>query len=538
MSAIKSTNQESNKNKYGQYFTPIDVANFMVELTDKPKDCEVLDPCCGTGVFLEALTQKGYTNLSAYEIDRKLPNPFSFVKYRSFIGVKRLHKFDLIIGNPPYIRWRNIEDRLKQELLDCSLWNDYCNSLCDYLQIFILKSIELLNEGGELIFICPEYWMHTTHSRAMRNYMLDNGYFTKIVHFNEGRIFKGVNVATVVFKYVKGTPADSSNQAIAINKCSSVRRIQPEYLEAMLNNDNIEYVESFLIPQFVKDSPWVMEGCQAKQELENFEKSCTQEIVLGDGARVAQLKRLKDYCRVANGMVSGLDKVFCLPKDLELDANEQSSVLKVIKARELAPYYAGAKQSYFFVKSSLSEGDFKLQYPNLSKYLGVFKDQLKSRYLMNEDVKYWEWAFPRNYHLLTNTSSEFKEQRIFVPCKERISNKNYFRFAIVDKDSYPTQDVTAILPYSTTRESVEYIVAFLNQPIVFNWLRTYGIVKGNIVEFSYNPVSSIPFLAIDWQKPEQVRLHEEITQAVKAMVDTPQEEAIAHIQELFKQLLG
>jgi adenine-specific DNA-methyltransferase len=219
MPAIKSTNQETNKNKYGQYFTPIDVANFMVELTEKPKNCEVLDPCCGTGVFLEALSQKGYTNLSAFEIDKNLQNPFDFVKYRSFIGVKRLHKFDLIIGNPPYIRWRNIEDRLKKELLECSLWNDYCNSLCDYLQIFILKSIELLNDGGELIFICPEYWMHTTHSKAMRNYMLENGYFTKIVHFNEGRIFKGVNVATVVFKYIKCSDEGiNATKEIAINK--------------------------------------------------------------------------------------------------------------------------------------------------------------------------------------------------------------------------------------------------------------------------------------------------------------------------------
>lgn len=381
--------------------------------------------------------------------------------------------------------------------------------------------------------------MHTTHSKAMRNYMLENGYFTKIVHFNEGRIFKGVNVATVVFKYIKcSDQAINSTKEIAINKCSSVRRIQPQYLDAMLHNDNIEYVESFSIPQFVKDEPWVMEKSKTKQELENFEKCCTKSMVLADGSTEQHINRLKAYCRVANGMVSGLDKVFCLPKDLELDANEESAVLKVIKARDLAPYYAGAAQSYFFVNSSLSEEAFKTQYPNMSKYIGVYKDQLKARYLMSDEIKYWEWAFPRNYHLLTNSTSEFKDQRIFVPCKERISNKNYFRFAIVGNDYFPTQDVTAILPYKTTKESVEYIVAFLNQPIVFNWLRTYGIVKGNIVEFSYNPVSSIPFLAIDWQNPEQVHLHDDITLAVKNLGHNPSDEAIAHINELFRQLLN
>lgn len=37
-----------------------------------------------------------------------------------------------------------------------------------------------------------------------------------------------------------------------------------------------------------------------------------------------------------------------------------------------------------------------------------------------------------------------EEKRIFVPCKERISNKDYFRFALVDEGVFPTQDVTAI----------------------------------------------------------------------------------------------
>lgn len=48
------------------------------------------------------------------------------------------------------------------------------------------------------------------------------------------------------------------------------------------------------------------------------------------------------------------------------------------------------------------------------------------------------------------------EKRIFVPCKERISNrsngrKNYFRFALVEGGIFPTQDVTAIFK-KTKRE--------------------------------------------------------------------------------------
>lgn len=541
MPAVKSSKQEINKNKYGQYFTPIKIADFMVALTDKPKQSLVLDPCCGRGAFLEALSNKGYTNLNAFEIDSNLKTNFDFVKYRSFIGAKRLPHFDLIIGNPPYIRWRNIEPQLKKELLDNKLWNEYCNSLCDYLQIFILKSIDLLKDQGELIFICPEYWMHTTHSRAMRNYMLENGYFTKLVHFNEGRIFKGVNVATVVFKYVKCSDLNfCKQQSIAINKCSSVRKVQSGYLEAMLNNDNIEYVESFSIPQFKSNEPWVMESQKLKQKLARFEERCVVKVVQdNEQTEIKHLNTLGEFCRVANGMVSGLDNAFCIPTKTTLNKKEQDSVLKIIKAREISPYKIGQTEDYYFINNCFTEQQFRNDYPNFAAYIDYndLKDKLNSRYLMNSDTKFWEWSFPRNMKFFINADGQFKDRRIFVPCKERISNKNYFRFAIAARNYYPTQDVTAILPKAETLESIEYIVAFLNQSIVFDWLKTYGIVKGNIVEFSYKPVSSIPYLAIDWQNEEEVRIHDEITNLVHSLDTNLNKDVITQINNLFQKLL-
>lgn len=145
------------KNRYGQYFTIKPIADFMVSQISHDKDCRVLEPSCGKGVFLDSLTNEGFTNLAAYEIDESLETSYEFVKFRSFISVPTSEKYDVVIGNPPYIRWKNIEPELKSELERNDLWNRYFNSLCDYLFIFILKSIEHLEEGGELIFICTEY---------------------------------------------------------------------------------------------------------------------------------------------------------------------------------------------------------------------------------------------------------------------------------------------------------------------------------------------------------------------------------------------
>ena len=175
----------------------------MVSLISHPKSSRVLEPSCGKGVFLDALVQTGFSHISAYEIDSSLENKYDFVKFNSFLSVPTTERYEVIIGNPPYIRWKNIEPELKKELERNLLWNKYFNSLCDYLFIFILKSIEHLKENGELIFICIEYWMNTTHSATLRNYMCEHGFFTEIYHFKETPLFEKVTASFIIFKFIK-----------------------------------------------------------------------------------------------------------------------------------------------------------------------------------------------------------------------------------------------------------------------------------------------------------------------------------------------
>lgn len=141
-------------------------------------------------------------------------------------------------------------------------------------------------------------------------------------------------------------------------------------------------------------------------------------------------------------------------------------------------------------------------------------------------------GFLRNFELFRK-----KEKRIFVPCKERISNKNYFRFALVEQGVFPTQDVTALFKKPEIQESLEYILAFLNLPIVFDWLKCNGIVKGNIVEFSEKPLASIPFKKIDWNNKKQVSLHKEITGSTKSYLAKREDTMPEKINQLFNELL-
>ncbi len=72
--------KNSTKNKYGQYFTPEVVANFMLELADISTNSSILEPSCGEGIFLKLLYDKGFDNVTAYEIDEEKEISLNFLK--------------------------------------------------------------------------------------------------------------------------------------------------------------------------------------------------------------------------------------------------------------------------------------------------------------------------------------------------------------------------------------------------------------------------------------------------------------------------
>ena len=521
------------KNKFGQYFTPKIVAEFMIEMANISKKSKILEPSCGEGVFLDLLQQKGYNQLRAFEIDYELAQKFDFVQYESFVSAKIEEKFDLIIGNPPYIRWKNLENELKKELSINPIWNRYFNSLCDYLYIFMLKSIELLNENGQLIFICPEYWMNTTHSISLRNYMVTNGYFEEIYHFNETPIFDKVTVSIVIFKFVK---SKRKNEKIKVSKFYANQKLTTETLYNLKNKIAFKDAAFLWVSQFKLNERWLLQPDDVKNELQILETCCIkknqQTIPSLFNDKKQTFYTIGDFCDIGNGLVSGLDKAFQINGNI-LNKNELKNTINVVKAKDLKPFVITNLTKYIYLKEGLEEQNLKEIYPNFYIQFQKYKSDLDKRYQYNKKIKYWEWVFLRNFNLFKK-----EEKRIFVPCKERISNKNYFRFALIDEGIFPTQDVTAIFKKPNTKESIEYILAYLNNPIIFDWLKCNGIVKGNIVEFSEKPIASIPFKVIDWANKKEVELHNLITEKVTHYIKNQDKSLLDLINQLFNQLFS
>ncbi|MDD4150272.1 MAG: restriction endonuclease, partial [Bacteroidales bacterium] len=360
--------------------------------------------------------------------------------------------------------------------------------------------------------------------------MLQHGYFEEIYHFNETPIFNDVTVSIIIFKFVK---SKIKKTFLNLTKYYGNKKLTSSILKNLKEKKEVEFAEYIEITQFKENENWLLTSNDVKKEMTYFENKCKVNGLSEQTLFSSETKYVSigDICDIGNGLVSGLDKAFQLNGE-ELTENEKQNQLKVVKAKDLKPYTYKNITNYIFLNDINDEQIIVNDFPNYYNQLIKFKIKLEKRYQYNTAIPYWKWVFLRNFNLFKSN-----KDRIFVPCKERISNKDYFRFAYAGTELFPTQDVTAIFKKEKTKESIFYILSFLNNYRVFQWLLHNGVVKGNIVEFSERPIASIPFRKIDWNNEIEIDLHNKIVEMTKEYIKNNFDGDRNNISKLFNKLL-
>ena len=158
-------------NALGQIFTPAVVVEAMLAL--RRNQGSVLEPACGDGAFLRHLPEA-----TAIEIDPRHCPPAA--RCADFFTLPVRERFDTIIGNPPYVRFRDIPPATRRRLGGYGL-----NGRASLYLYFIAKAVRHLEPGGELIFITPRDFLKSTSAVPLNRDLIARGAFTDVVELGD-----------------------------------------------------------------------------------------------------------------------------------------------------------------------------------------------------------------------------------------------------------------------------------------------------------------------------------------------------------------
>jgi adenine-specific DNA-methyltransferase len=483
--------------------TPREIARLMVKLSTIQKDEPVLDTGCGNGIFLEVLKEEGYKNILGIEIDEELYKTCISKGFRvvlgDFLSYEFKEQFGLIIGNPPYAHFNQLPKQISENVRKI-----IGTSEGDIYYAFIIKSINLLKEGGELIYIVPYHFFYNTYAKIVREHILKNGKIELVIDLDEIRLFKGENPETIIFKFKKGFFNLSREKIKILN--IKVKKITPSEImitaNETLNNKSSNKIWNYKeINHFTTPTIW----------------SSYLPSSISQSPQFPSVK-LKEIAKVGVGPVSGFDKAFLISEEefLKLNEKEKALVKKFVKAKNCVRFITQGYYYYILIEDKMSEDELKSEYPNIYSKLSKFKNALSNRYLP-EGKKWFHWQALRNYNFLT---SNLLKKRIYVPALDR---KPYNRFSLGEENFLPSSDVIFIQPYKDN--DILFLLGFLNSQFFRDYYLSNGGRRGGRVAFTQRILEEIRIPLFSTDEKEKIKnITKEIIDKLKKGENTEKEE--------------
>lgn len=186
-------------------------------------------------------------------------NPYDFGEQR----------FDVIVGNPPYM---STEDIKKFTPLELPLYKT--NFVSSYKQfdkyfLFIERCLKLLEEDGYLGYIVPNKFMKVGSAKRLREFLADNGHIEEIISFGANQIFHAKTTYTALLTLRNEEQESLTYHEVKSLKDWKTRNIEIESFDT-LNKDELD------------SDAWIFVSGELKSSLKEIvSKSITLEDLIG-----------------------------------------------------------------------------------------------------------------------------------------------------------------------------------------------------------------------------------------------------------------
>lgn len=444
--------------------------------------------------------KKEYDNIFNLESNHPFEWRFKFPEILDDDG--NFKGFDLIIGNPPYIK----EAENKELFANTKKLRTYQGKM-DIWYHFVGRGFDILKNNGYLAFIVTNNWVTNSGAKKLRNIVLEESQILSLVDFSSFMVFDSASIQTMIMQFQKIKPPKNyefhfakittqtpiyedvinllKNEKTQNNEILSINLTPKKFIDKTLNFTKSDYEELFNKIQkygkFYLEEREVAQGIVYPQE--NINKKSLE--ILGNNFYLGQ-----GIQKLTNEEV----------ENLNLLKNEKILLKPIFESDNIQKYFV-KRYNYFWViytNSSFKNPNSMDDYPNLKKHLDKFQNVITS------DNK------PYGLHRARDEKFFTGSPRI-VALRKCVGEP---KFSYVDFDCYVSATFYVI---KTQRINVKYLTAILNSKLIAFWLKHKGKMQGNNYQIDKEPLLNIPIVTINSKNQkiadELINLVDEILKA-------------------------
>ncbi|HWJ88721.1 MAG TPA: Eco57I restriction-modification methylase domain-containing protein [Pelagibacterium sp.] len=286
--------------------------------------------------------------------------------------------FDVVVGNPPYVRQELIPDVLMAE------YRFRYRTIYDRADIyvpFIERSLTMLKQDGALGFICADRWMKNRYGAPLRELVASRFHLAVYVDMVDTPAFHSDVIAypaiTIIRREEAGPTRIARRPAIEADTLSVLARA----LNAPLVPSAAPSVREV---HRVMDGrePWILDAPDQLALVRRFERGLPTLEEAG--------------CKVGIGVATGADKAFIAPFDT-LDV-EPDRKLPLVMTRDIMQGVVDWR-GYGVVNPFSDDGGLVDldKYPRLRRYLEEHKEQIAGRHVARKAPANWYRTIDRIY---------------------------------------------------------------------------------------------------------------------------------------------
>ena len=166
-------------------------------------------------------------------------NPFRWKS--GFSEIMKAGGFDVVIGNPPYIKEFTHSQPFKD--IQKSSLSKYYEGKMDIWQIFTCLAYDLLKENGLHSFIATNNWITSYGAKKIRRKVLEEGDLIEFIDFGDFKVFKNVGIQTMI--YIIRKTGKTNNIQTKYSKIMNSKTPQVEVNNYLFLNEKTQNIINF-----------------------------------------------------------------------------------------------------------------------------------------------------------------------------------------------------------------------------------------------------------------------------------------------------